>query len=85
MQEFTHVIADPSGLHARPVGQLVRIAAKFSSTVTISAPSGTADARRLLAVMHLAAKQGHSLTVTVEGADELQAAEALKAFFRDHL
>ena len=85
MQEFTHVIADPSGLHARPVGQLVQLAAKFSSTVTISAPSGTADARRLLAVMHLAARQGHSLTVTVEGADELPAAEALKAFFRDHL
>ena len=85
MQEFTHVIADPNGLHARPVGQLVQLAAKFSSAVTISAPSGTADARRLLAVMHLAARQGHCLTVTVEGPDERQAADALQAFFLEHL
>ena len=85
MQEFTHVISETSRLHARPAAQLCDLASQFSSTVTLSASSGSANARRLMAVMALAAKPGQHLTVTVEGADEEQAAAALKAFCSEHL
>ncbi len=85
MKEFTYEIKDPMGLHARPAGLLVKAAAKFASTVTIAAPSGKADAKRIMAVMRLAAKQGNVLTVTCEGADEDQAAEALQAFMAENL
>ena len=46
---------------------------------------GTADARRLMALMKLAAKQGMELTVTVEGADEEKAAAELQAFLAANL
>ena len=85
MKEFTHVIADPLGLHARPAGQLVKACAGFASTVTITAPTGKADAKRLMAVMRLAAKQGMELTVTVDGADEEKAAAELQAFLSANL
>ena len=85
MKEFTHVISDPLGLHARPAGMLVKAAAGFASTVTITAPTGKADAKRLMAVMRLAAKQGMELTITVEGSDEETAAASLQAFLKENL
>lgn len=85
MKEFKHVINDPLGLHARPAGQLVKACAGFASKVTIIAPSGKADAKRLMAVMRLAAKQGMELTVTVEGPDEESAAADLQAFMTANL
>ena len=85
MKSFTHVIADPLGLHARPAGMLVKAAAGYASAVTIEAPSGKADAKRIMAVMRLAAKQGMELTVTCEGADEEAAAAGLQAFLKENL
>ena len=85
MKEFKHVIADPLGMHARPAGMLVKAAAPFASTITITAPTGTADAKRLMALMRLAAKQGMELTVKVEGADEEKAAAELQAFLSANL
>lgn len=85
MKEFKHVIKDPLGLHARPAGMLVKAVAGYASKVTMTAPSGTADARRLMAVMRLAAKQGMELTFQVEGADEEKAAAELQAFLEANL
>ena len=85
MKEFKHVINDPMGLHARPAGQLVKAIAGVQSTVTILAPKGKADAKRLMAVMRLAAKQGDELTIQVEGADEEKAAAEIKAFLDANL
>ena len=85
MQTFTHVINDPMGLHARPAGLLVKVAAKCPCAVTLTAPTGKADAKRLMAVMRLAAKQGMELTVTCDGADEEKAAAELQAFLTANL
>ena len=85
MKEFKHVIKDPMGLHARPAGMLVKAVAPLASKVTVTAPTGTADARRLMGIMKLAAKQGMELTFTVEGADEEAAAAQLQAFLAENL
>lgn len=85
MKEFKHVINDPMGLHARPAGMLVKAVAPYASKITITAPTGTADARRLMGIMRLAAKQGMELTFTVEGADEEKAATELQAFLAANL
>ena len=85
MKEFTHVIADPLGLHARPAGLLVKAAAPYQSPVTVTAPTGKADAKRIMAVMRLAAKQGMELTVTCEGPDEEAASAGLQAFLKENL
>ena len=85
MKEFKHVINDPLGLHARPAGMLVKAVAGAASKVTITAPTGTADAKRLMAVMRLAAKQGMELTITVDGADEEKAAAELRSFLTANL
>ena len=85
MKEFKHVIQAPVGLHSRPAGQLVKQVSAYESAVTIVAPRGQADAKRLMAVMKLAAKQGDTLTVQVEGADEETAAAQLQAYLQENL
>ena len=85
MKEFKHVINDPLGMHARPAGMLVKAVAPYASKITVTAPTGTADAKRLMALMRLAAKQGMELTVTVEGPDEEKAAAELQAFLTANL
>ena len=85
MKEIKHVINDPLGMHARPAGMLVKAVAPFASKITVTAPTGTADAKRLMALMRLAAKQGMELTITVEGPDEEKAATELQAFLTANL
>ena len=85
MKEFKHIINDPMGLHARPAGMLVKACAGYASTITIHAPGGKADAKRLMGIMRLAAKAGMELTITVEGADEEKAATELQAFLAANL
>ncbi len=85
MKEFKHVIADPLGMHARPAGMLVKACAGYASTITVVAPTGKADAKRLMGLMKLAAKQGMELTITCEGADEEKAAAELQAFLQANL
>ena len=85
MKEFKHIINDPMGLQARPDGMLVKACAGYASTITINAPTGKADAKRLMGIMRLAAKQGMELTITVDGADEETAAAELQAFLAANL
>lgn len=85
MKEFTYVITDREGIHARPAGLLVKEANKFTSSITLSKDGKTGDAKRIFAVMGLAAKQGQELKVTVEGPDETEACAAIEAFLKENL
>ena len=85
MKEIKHVINDPLGMHARPAGMLVKAVAPFASKITVTAPTGSADAKRLMALMRLAAKQGMELTITIDGAGEEKAAAELQAFLTANL
>lgn len=82
MKEFNYTITDPQGIHARPAGVLVKEAAKYQSTITLEKDGKTGDAKRIFAVMGLAAKCGNTLNVKVEGPDEDEAAKALEEFLR---
>ena len=50
MKEFTYVIQDAEGLHARPAGLIVKLAQTMDSRVTLTANEKTADCKRLFAV-----------------------------------
>ena len=80
MKEFTYQIKDPSGMPARPAGQLASFAKKFESSIRIQCKEKEADAKRLLSLMSLGATHGTVLTFLIEGEDEERAAAALSAF-----
>ena len=85
MKEFSYVITDPEGIHARPAGEFVKAAKSFESSVKIAKDGKQVDAKRIFGVMGLAAKQGHEVTITVEGPDEDKAAAELEAFLTANL
>jgi len=85
MQTFSYVIKDELGIHARPAGLLVKEAKNFNSTITLEANGKKGAAKGLMGVMSMGVKQGHEVTVTVEGDDEVAAVAAMKAFFENNL
>ena len=85
MKEFDYIITDPEGIHARPAGLLVKEASRFQSDIQLKKDGKSGDAKRIFAVMALAAKKGETITVTVNGEDEAEAAAAMEAFLKDNL
>ena len=82
MKTFEYTIKDELGIHARPAGLLVK---KFESECTITKDGKTKKLTQLMMLMSLGVKQGDTVTVTAEGADEEAAAAALKEFFENNL
>ncbi len=85
MQTFVYTIQDEIGIHARPAGMLAKEAKKFSSTITVEKDGKSADVRRMMGVMSLGVKCGQEITIKVEGDDEVEAAQAMQAFFAANL
>lgn len=85
MKNFSYVITDEQGIHARPAGLLVKSATAFESKITIIKAGKDVDAKRILAVMSLGAKKGDEVSITAEGSDEVAAIETLKKFFQENL
>ena len=85
MKNFTYVITDPEGIHARPAGELVKAAKAFTSSIQIVKDGKKADVKRIFGLMGLGIKQGQEVTIEIEGEDEAAAAEAMEKFFHDQL
>ena len=87
MTQFTHMIKDEIGMHARPAGMLVKEVKNYDSKVTITRKEDgkSADASRLMAVMSLAVKCGQTVEVAVDGGNEEASLEGMKAFFEANL
>lgn len=84
MQEIKYKIDDPMGLHARPAGLLVKLAAKYKSDIQLGTPAKMVNAKRIIGVMALTMKQGNELTMTFNGEDEAEAVSAVKAFLEEN-
>ena len=85
MKEFVAIVKDPSGIHARPAGLLVKEINNYESEVKIELNDKSADGKRIFAVMGLGAKCGDTLKIIINGKDEEDAFNNLKAFFDNNL
>lgn len=85
MKSFSYTVKDELGIHARPAGMLVKEVKNFKSKVTLEKDGKVIDTTRLMAVMSMGVKKDQTVTITVEGADEDAAYDALKSFFETNL
>lgn len=85
MKSFTYLIQDEMGIHARPAGLLVKTAKRFKSTITLARDEDVIHLDRLIALMSMAVKQGQTITITADGADEDAALSALKTIVQERL
>ncbi|MDK2802584.1 MAG: HPr family phosphocarrier protein [Oscillospiraceae bacterium] len=85
MKTFSYTITDPSGIHARPAGILVKKAGEFKSAITIKKQEKSGDAKRIFAVMSLGCKQGDEIIFEIDGNDEDIALNVLQSFCKENI
>ena len=68
----------PNGLHARPVGDIVRAVKSYAeTTVTLATRAKTVSAASMLGILSLGLKAGTEVEVSAEGPQEAAAVAAL--------
>src|SRR4051812_1539936 len=80
----TITIQDPLGLHLRVGKDLVNVANQYRSTITaenLSRQSPVIDAKSILQLMQLQARQGHVLRLSASGPDAQAAINAMRDVF----
>lgn len=70
-------VKNPTGLHARPAALFIQTASKFKSDITIAKGDREVDARSILGILTLTARQGDVITLKATGDDAREAVEAL--------
>jgi phosphocarrier protein HPr len=65
------------GLHARPAGEFVSLASRFSSEISVGRAEEWVDGRSVLSLLSLAASRGTNLRIRATGSDAAEAVEAL--------
>lgn len=83
MLESKLLVVNRLGLHARAAAQLVRLAARFRSSITLFRADRNvfANAKSILSVLALAAAKGTELSITIEGDDEESALIEIQTLF----
>jgi phosphotransferase system HPr (HPr) family protein len=75
--EVVATLPNRAGLHARSAAQVVKAAAGYRATVTLAFDGRTANARSLMELLRLGARQGHTLRISAVGPDAEAAAGAI--------
>lgn len=84
MQEAELRIINRLGLHARAASKFVSTTGRYGSRVRVRHSGDWVDGKSIMAVMMLAAGQGSTLSVQIEGEDEVEALAALRALIDDY-
>ena len=71
------------GLHARASAKLVKSAGRYTSSIQIGTDSETVDGKSIMGLMMLAATQGTTMTITVEGEDAESAMHDIGSLFEN--
>ena len=77
MPERAVQIVNKNGLHARPAAEIVKLAAKFQSEITIVKDDLDVNGKSIMGVMILAAEHGSTILLRADGPDADAALDAL--------
>ncbi|WP_224984976.1 HPr family phosphocarrier protein [Geomonas agri] len=83
MIEGEFVIPNKLGLHARASALLVKTASGFSSEIRIEREGVEVNGKSIMGIMMLAAAKGSTITLKVEGTDEVEAYAAIGELIRN--
>lgn len=85
MKEFTYTITDPEGIHARPAGELVKVAKEFACSIKLTKDGKSGDCKKIFGLMGLAVKNGNEVVFSFDGEDEEAAFDKVTAFVKENL
>jgi phosphocarrier protein len=81
MIEREITIVNKLGLHARAAAKLVKLTSTFRSKIELLKDGVTVDAKSILGVLTLAATNGTTLKLRIQGSDEEEAIKAVIKLF----
>lgn len=73
----TFVVSTKNGLHIRPAEQLARLANRFVSQIGLIYESQRVDAKSIMEMLTLGAKQGANVVIEARGSDAKEAVAAI--------
>lgn len=82
------LVSNPSGLHARPGAEFVKVANTFKSTIKIMKtdnPAKLVNAKSIIFLLSLGIKKDTLVELQAEGEDEVTAVETLCALIESGL
>jgi len=82
MPERTVQIVNKAGLHARPAAEIVKLATRYQSDITVVRDELEVNGKSIMGVMMLAAECGSRLQLKAEGPDADEALDALTTLFQ---
>jgi phosphocarrier protein HPr len=77
MLQKEFLIINKLGLHARASALLVKTSSRFSSDVKLARDGVEVNGKSIMGIMMLAASKDSSVCLTVDGADETEAFQAI--------
>ena len=80
-----YIITAAEGIHARPATNLIKLAKKYKSVVRLNKGEKNVLLNSMLNILTIGAKGGDTITITIEGEDEVDAAQAIDIFFTEEL
>lgn len=75
------LVKNPMGLHTRPATAIVKLLQNCKSDVTFTYKKETVNAKSILSILMLAAKQNTRIMISVEGDDANEVMEKLEKLF----
>lgn len=82
--EYSHLILNPHGLHARPAAAVVGVTAKFTSDILLEKEGKQVNAKSLNSIAKLGVKLDDTVRFLVAGPDAAQAIEAITALAKEN-
>lgn len=73
-----------NGLEARPIAMLVQVASMYESSIYLEREQIKVNAKSIMGMMSLGLDAGESVTVLVEGKDEVEAMNHIEAYLKDN-
>jgi phosphocarrier protein len=77
-------IVHSHGIHARPAAEIVKLAARYASHITLVRDDLEVNGKSIMGVMMLAAECGAEVMIRADGEDAEGAVEALAALIGGH-
>ncbi|KOR32796.1 phosphocarrier protein HPr [Achromatium sp. WMS3] len=71
-------IINKLGLHARAAAKFIGTASSFSSDIKVEHVGKKVNGKSIFGIMMLGASKGTTISLTIDGEDEIQAIEALE-------
>jgi phosphocarrier protein HPr len=82
---FEFQILSKLGMHARPAAKLTQALEHYDSTIMIGKGRTVLNGKSLMGMIALKAKTGDTLKISIEGPDEKEAEEGVRAALKDTL